>query len=267
MGSSSWLRLAGGQVSSQCLELTLWAGLSWDECLCSTWCELGSLRCLQPVSRLAGAGCSGLASLLWRSMRTAGPHSFHAVFSSWLLTRQQPSKKESRSCKVLEARVALYPSKHKPNIQQTQLPQIWGRGGQFVAMFNLSGKALSQIQGDGEETKSRGLLKPGKEAPEVGGARAGPWWQAWRGFHGNAHKLALEVGFSWSPLCLFQLWGVKLGFLCPRRIIHLNKLHQILVLIFHLPSLKTLHFQTLKLFFRKTLYEGKAGKCLFGMCT
>lgn len=168
MGSGSWLRLAGGQVSSQCLELTLWAGLSWDECLCSTRRELGSLRCLQPVSRLAGAGCSGLASLLWLSMGTAGPHSFHAVFSSWLLTRQQPSKKESRSCKVLEARVALYPSKHI-----TQLPQIWGRGGQFVAIFNLSSKAPSQIQGDGEETKSRGLLKPGKEAPEVGGARAG----------------------------------------------------------------------------------------------
>ena len=95
-------------------------------------------------------GCLGeLATLLSPSKGSPGPLSLLTVFTSWLLTRQQHSKRESGGCNVLEAKV-------KPRhfcgclLIQTRYPEVPDLGEvgrRFVVIFNLSGKEPSQDPG------------------------------------------------------------------------------------------------------------------------
>ena len=214
-------------------------------------------------------GCLGLTEWTGRQARGAlGLSPSSRFFTSWLLTGQQHSKKESGGCNVLEAKV-------KPHhfcgclLVQTRYPQVpdLGEVGRhFVVIFNLSGKATTSRPKGLGRNQVTGAPHTWQRSFAGGRGKGWPWWRPWEVAMAMPWPLPRGV-ISSSPLSPLQLWGLKLGFRCPRRITYLNKLHQTLVFIFPLLPLKTLHLQTVKLFLRKILYEEKTGKCLLGMCT
>lgn len=137
-------------MSSHGLGLASSAGLSWDVGRCSLGRELASLPRVQPVSGLSGAD-----RVNWPpSKGSPGPLSLLTVFTSWLLTGQQHSKKESGGGTVLEAEVKANPCHFcgclLVQTRYPQVPDLGEVGRHSVVIFNLSGKAtISRPKGLG----------------------------------------------------------------------------------------------------------------------